>query len=155
MKISTLILMLLCLCSLAAPALADETVNIKSSAPFILVHGQYVYPVDSVYTMTLTDTSVLVQGKVYEPPEEPFVPPPKPDRERDFFDWVIRTPAQSAMALIEAGGTCEQSRQLMADFYRQFPESDTFSVKFSGQTYVVTYRGNEWLVSVPCRKREP
>jgi hypothetical protein len=135
--------------------LAGETVNIKSSAPFILALGQYVYPVDSVYTVTLTDTSVLVQGKVYEPPEKPFVPLPKPDRDKDFCDWVVRTPADSAMALLEAGGTPEQAKMLMDNFFRQFPKSDTFSVKFEDHVYRVTCRGNEMITWAPEGKREP
>ena len=146
---------LMCSCFLATSVLAGETVNIKSLAPFILAHGQYVYPVDSVYTVTLTDTSVFVQGKIYEPPEKPFVSLPKPNREKDFCDWVIRTPADSAQALFEAGGTREQAKILMDNFFRQFPESDTFSVNFKDGHYLLTYRGKEWIVSRPCKKREP
>ncbi len=152
-----LVLVLICACLFATTALA-ETVNIKSSAPFILVYGEYVYPVDSVYTVTLTDTSVLVQGKMYEPPKKPFIPSPRPDREKSFIDWVIRTPSDSAMALIEAGGSCEQAKQLMGDFYKQFPESDTFSVRFENSLYPVyrvAYKEKKYNVRVPCRKREP
>jgi hypothetical protein len=155
MKISVIVLMCVCFLAASVSVLAGERVNIKSSAPFIVAHGQYVYPVDSVYTVTLTDTSVLVQGKVYEPPEKPFVPLPKPDRKKDFLDWVIRTPADSAGALLDAGDTPEQAKILMDNFFRQFPKSDTFSVRFSGGSYLVTYRGKEWIVPLPCMKREP
>jgi len=155
MKISMIVLMCACLLAASVSVLAGETVNIKSSAPFILAQGRYVCPVDSVYTVTLTDTSVLVEGKVYEPPEKPFVPLPKPDREKDFFDWVIRTPVDSAGALIDAGGTPEQSGQLMADFYKQFPQSDTFSVKFKDGHYLLTYRGKECIVPVPRMRTQP
>jgi len=155
MKTSMLILFFSCFLAASVSVLAGETVNIKSSAPFILALGQYVYPVDSVYTVTLTDTNVLVQGKVYESPEKPFVPLPKPDREKDFCDWMVRTPADSAMALLEAGGTPEQAKMLMDNFFRQFPKSDTFSVKFEDHVYRVTCRGNEMITWAPEEKREP
>ena len=146
---------LACAWFLAMPVLAAETVNIKSSTPFVVVNGQFTYPQDSVYTITLTEKNVLLQGKVYLPAEKPLMPMPKPNREKSFFDWAIRTPADSAQALIDAGGTVEAARQLMADFYRPFAKSDTFSVNLKDDCYRLVYRGVESYVSVPCKKREP
>lgn len=154
MKTSTVILM--CACLLAASGLAAETVNIKSSTPFVVVNGQYIYPQqDGIYTITLTEKNVLIQGKIYVPAEKLPVLIPKPDREKDFLDWAVRVPADSAQAMIDAGGTFEQASQVMAEFYRPFVGSDTFFVTFADGCYRLAYRGTEVYVSVPCQKREP
>jgi hypothetical protein len=133
----------------AAPSLAAETVNIKSSTPFVVVDGRFIYPRDGIYEVTLMEDSVLLQGKVYLPAERPAVPTPRPNRERDFFGWAIQTPSDSAQALIDAGGTVEAARQLMADFYRQFAKSDTFSVSLKDDCFRLVYQGVESYVSVP------
>lgn len=148
---------LLCVSIVGAFAVTGETVTerIRSESPFIIAHGHYIYPRDGCFEVTLTDSNVLVQGQIYEPCEKPRVPIPKPDRQKDFFDWAIRTPALNAQDLLDEGGTEEESRQLMADFYRQFEGSDTLSVQLQNDTYRLVYRGIEMYVPIPRKPRKP
>ncbi len=122
-----------------------------SSSTFSLIFRLSI----DIYTITLDGTRILVQGQVYVPVEKPSILMPEPDREKDIFDWAIRAPAQSAQALIDSGGTIEEARQLMAEFYQQFVVNDTFSAIFMDDGYRLIYRGMEIYVPVPCQKREP
>ena len=134
----------ICLALLSTLAVSGSTVTkkVSSKSPFIIIRGEYVYPRDGSFTITLSDTNIIVQNVIYSSVETlKRNPLPKPDPQKDFLDWIIRTPANSAQALIEAGGTPEQSRELMEEFYSQFHDSDTLKISLLNNTFKIAYKG--------------
>jgi len=141
----------------AVSLLTHETLqrDVKSSAPFIVIKGRFVYPENDIYTVMLTDSTICVNGVVYIRTPKPVVPLPKPDRNKDFFDWIIRYPADSARAIIEDGGTKEEAKRFIDDFYATFADSETLNVDFEKGFYRITYKGEETGFGLPRQKREP
>jgi len=155
MKTSMKICICLALLSIFAASGSTVTKKVTSKSPFIIIRGEYVYPRDGSFTITLSDTNIVVQNVIYSSVEKIVRKPlPKPDPQKDFLDWIIRAPANRAQALIEAGGKPEQSKKLMEEFYSQFQDSDTLKISLLNNTFKITYKGKEALVMIPSNKRE-
>jgi len=130
------------------------TRQVRSEVPFIIVYGHFVYPEKGIYTATLTDSTVVVNGVIYVPPEKHDIPSPEPDREKDFFDWAIRYPALGAQAIIDSGGTEKQARTFIDDFYAALADSAALCVRFNKGTYHLTWRGKEARFTSPRQRTE-
>ena len=125
-----------------------ETVTrvIEGDVPMIL-NGHWLY---SPFTVVLTDSTITVNGHLYEGPEEKEEPLPEPDREEDFLDWLIRTAVDSAQAIIDRGGEFEEARQVMVDIFSKYADGDTLIVKsgkgkFAGAFDLKYYKYKYWV----------
>jgi hypothetical protein len=151
------IFLLICALLVTGQAFSHEVVTrqVQSDVPFIIVYGRFVYPEHGVYTVTLADSTVVVNGVIYVPPEKPDIPSPEPDRKKAFLDWAVRYPALGARAIIEAGGTKEQAKKFIDDFYAQLADSTALRVEVHRDLYRIRYRGEEVVFVLPSQKREP
>ena len=121
------VVLMLSLLLLPETVFSGETVTkvIESDVPMI-IDGHWLH---SPYTVVLTDSTITVNGYLYERPKEKEKPMPKPDRKKEFLDWLIRTAVDSAQAVIDSGGKFEEARQVMLDMFSKYADGDTLIVK--------------------------
>ena len=153
MKLLIAIIIANMLCTFTAFAGDKVICEIKSDQP-IIIDGNWIYPENSQYTVAMTDSSITVNGYVYLYPEDEnlqkYEPPSK---ENDFFDWVVRAPADSAQHVIESGGCIEEARQVMVEIYNQYAGGDTFSYVMREGDFILTYHEKKIFIVIPSKPR--
>jgi hypothetical protein len=158
----TSIASLLLVLTLAAPALAGETVTriIESDVP-IVIDGNWIHPEKGVYNIVMTDSNLTVNGYEYVHPEDislyRYEPPSK---EKGFLDWSVRTTVEHAQQIVDSGGSPEDARKYMEDTYAEHADGDTFRYSVDENGYfALFYRDLPLPVKVPVpehpQRREP
>ena len=135
-----------------------ETVTrvIESDVPMIL-NGHWLY---SPFRVVLTDSTITVNGYLYEGPEEKEEPVPEPTKEKEFLSWLLKTAMDSARAMIDTGKSYDEAVDMVEEFFSKYADGDTLKVEqgkgeYRGAFSIKYYKGSmPVIVNVPRYPRE-
>ncbi len=152
------VIALFCALALLAPALAysaEPVVRVMDGEVPIIIDGNWIYP---PFNLVLTDSNITVNGYEYAQPKvkkETWAAPP--DKEKDFFDWLVRTSVDSAWAAIDSGGTFEDAESVMKRMICRYADDDTLKVVYGDGAFELKFYKNKMslFVTVPTGPREP
>ena len=151
-------LFLLCALVLVALVLAhadEPVVKVMYGEAPIIIDGNWIYP---PFTLVLTDSNITVNGYQYERPKvkkEVWTEPP--DKEKDFYDWLVRTSIDSGWAAIDSGGTFEDAEAVMKRIIFRYADDDTLKVVYGNGAFKLEFYKNKYplFVTVPSGPRPP
>jgi hypothetical protein len=135
---------------------ADEPlVKVMDGEVPIIIDGNWIYP---PFTLVLTDSNITVNGYQYERPKvEKKIWTEPPDREKDFYTWLVRTSIDSGWAAIDSGGTFEDAEAVMKRVIFKYADGDTLKVKYGNGAFNLKYYKNKYplFINVPRGPRPP
>jgi hypothetical protein len=152
------VIALLCAVALLAPAIShagEPVVKVMDGNAPIIIDGNWIYP---PFTLVLTDSNITVNGYQYERPKvEKKVWTEPPDREKDFYDWLVRTSLDSAHAVIDSGGTFEEAEAVMKRMIFRYADDDTLKVVYGDGAFNLYYHKHTvaHFVAVPSGPKPP
>lgn len=153
MKTICLLFLLVILCTVTAHA-DDPVIKVMEGKVPIIIDGNWIYP---PFTLVLTDDNITVNGFEYERrKEEKEVWKDPPDKEKDFFDWLVRTSLEEGWAVFDSGGTFEEAKKAMEKVIYEYTDGDTLKVLYSEGGFELRYYKVEkpLFISVPRMPRE-
>jgi hypothetical protein len=151
-------LFLFCVVVLVALVLAhadEPVVKVMDGEAPIIIDGNWIYP---PFTLVLTDSNITVNGYQYERPKvEKKIWTEPPDREKDFYDWLVRTSLDSAWAVIDSGGTFEDAEAVMKRIIFRYADDDTLKVVYGDGAFNFYYYKHTvpHFVVVPSKPKPP
>jgi hypothetical protein len=97
-----------------ASALSSQpfVTGVSSETP-VLIDGNWIYPEDQMFILTVDSLGVLINGYVYyKTPPKPR-PPVPPDREKDPVTRAARSAHAAAQEVVDNGGSALEAKDTM------------------------------------------